>query len=126
MWFRGAHASMVVYDVSQENWVEDLIEWFEKIQEHAQFKPIVMLVGNKLDLLNGPDQKLSPGETEWPIPPELQSYSLIRFHRHISAKTGEGFDQAFQDLSRELWLHAPREATDPPPVPLSDSTCCAT
>ena len=50
IYFRGAPAAMIVYDISDRGSFENVPQWLSEVREHAVPEVAVMLIGNKLDL----------------------------------------------------------------------------
>ena len=59
--YRDANIIALVYDVTKEENIENLAEWMERIEEHNNLKNLIILVGNKVDLLDEDDSQA------WPI-----------------------------------------------------------
>jgi len=49
MYIRDAHAAIVVYDITNENSLEQAEKWIEEIKEAAPTEVIIALAGNKMD-----------------------------------------------------------------------------
>ncbi|WFC97938.1 GTP-binding protein of the rab/ypt [Malassezia yamatoensis] len=50
MYYRNAHCAIVVYDITQEDSLENAKGWIRELQRHADANISIALVGNKLDL----------------------------------------------------------------------------
>ena len=50
MYYRNAHCAIVVYDITQEESLENAKGWIRELQRHADSNIVIALVGNKLDL----------------------------------------------------------------------------
>ncbi|MHA1300313.1 MAG: GTP-binding protein [Candidatus Helarchaeota archaeon] len=107
MYYRGASAAMVVYDVTKPSTylaVPDFVQDFRDIQGDV---PLI-LIGNKVDLRNemeGLSKSLLKDDLA-PVSREkgLEMHKLIKSIDFIetSAKTGEEVEAAFEKIAREL------------------------
>ena len=52
MYYRGAGASLIVFDITDKNSFDNAKSWIKEIQEKARENCIIILVGNKCDLDN--------------------------------------------------------------------------
>ncbi|KAJ1959364.1 Vacuolar protein sorting-associated protein 21 [Dispira parvispora] len=75
MYYRNAHAAVVVFDVTRASSLERAKSWVKELQRQANLNVVIALVGNKLDLVRpsstgvetaGEEEVTSPeqGETE--------------------------------------------------------------
>jgi Ras-related protein Rab-11A len=51
-YFKGAHGAIIVYDITKHKTFEHVSNWLKDINEAADLNPVIMMVGNKRDLLN--------------------------------------------------------------------------
>eukprot|EP00826_Nyctotherus_ovalis_P044324 TRINITY_DN4780_c0_g1_i6.p1 TRINITY_DN4780_c0_g1~~TRINITY_DN4780_c0_g1_i6.p1 ORF type:complete len:224 (-),score=77.21 TRINITY_DN4780_c0_g1_i6:122-793(-) len=51
-YFKGAHGAIIVYDITKHKTFEHVVSWLKDIHEAADLNPVIMMVGNKCDLLN--------------------------------------------------------------------------
>ncbi|VVU95738.1 Ras family [seawater metagenome] len=49
-YYRGAHAILIVFDITNRDSFLGLEKWFKEIDENATINPIIFLIGNKTDL----------------------------------------------------------------------------
>jgi small GTP-binding protein len=98
VFYRGAQAAMLVYDVTSPTTLERLIEWYRRCR---QFSPDagLLVVGNKADL--GPAFPLLWGRV----------FALLvdAPHAIVSAKTGQNVSPAFEFLARSAVARAARQ-----------------
>ena len=92
MYYKGAAAALIVYDVSSPNSLEGAREWIKELQDHASPTVVIALVGNKLDL----DRAVSK-EAAMQL---ANRYSLIQCE--VSAKTGENVLETFVNIAKRL------------------------
>uniref|UniRef100_A0A0D6R4S2 Uncharacterized protein n=1 Tax=Araucaria cunninghamii TaxID=56994 RepID=A0A0D6R4S2_ARACU len=51
-YYRGAVGAMLVYDISKRQTFDHVARWLEELRGHADNNIVIMLVGNKCDLIN--------------------------------------------------------------------------
>lgn len=97
MLFQGAHAFVIVCDVTQRSTFDNLQRWLNHLNNHKEEKKssdtIVMLLGNKIDLR----EKVVSSEEGQKFADE---YKLSFFE--TSAKTGANIAESFEHLSKQL------------------------
>ena len=95
-YFRGAHAFILVYDITNKDSFDKLKNWIkdakEKIEDDKSYKMAV--VGNKKDC----DKKR---EVSFQTLKEFGESNDVIFSE-VSARTGEGIEQLFNDFIKEL------------------------
>ena len=87
MYYRGSDIIILVYDLSNVLSINKLHVFLDKIKEELKTDYVLIIIGNKLDLINRIDT----------IPYNPASYDSSEFVC-ISAKTGENFDEFKQML----------------------------
>ena len=97
LYYRGAQAAVIVYDVGNRKSYEKAAEWLKKLRNEAQVEEdiIIGLASNKCDL---PPNRRQVTEAE--AIAFASTKSLL--HYNTSAKTGEGVDDLFVDLVKRL------------------------
>jgi len=100
MYYRGAVAAIVVYDITSDESYERAIKWVAEV-EQIDSKPVVTLVGNKIDL-----EKSRVIQTA-----TARNYATENglLFAETSAKTGEGIINIFVQIAKELIAKADRE-----------------
>jgi len=96
MYYKDTKGAIVVYDMGKKETFEHLDEWIEALSQHIKLDDIVLfLVGNKKDL--------DPQDIQ------VDELSALRYAKKnkmkfatVSAKTGEGVVEVFNDLAEEL------------------------
>lgn len=130
MYYRGAHAAVVVYDISKRESFERARRWVDELHANASPGIVIGLVGNKADLANERQVESSAGEA-------YASEAGLVF-REASARTGEGVHEAFAAVAAALPrtedTSAARRAPAPParvslssgdsPLDSAVSKCC--
>ncbi|CAK0901812.1 unnamed protein product [Prorocentrum cordatum] len=94
IYFRGAAATIVVYDISNKASYDAARTWVQEIREEAQ-STSVFLVGNKKDL--GAQQRKTPRADA-----EKYAEEANLMYMETSAKTGENVDATFRKVAMEL------------------------
>ncbi|KAF6041504.1 RAB37 [Bugula neritina] len=93
-YYRDAEALLLVYDITNHNSFENIRNWLTEIKEHAGDDTIIMLLGNKADVLVKRVIKTEQGQ-------KLADELGIPF-METSAKTGQNVDLAFNALAKTL------------------------
>ncbi|KAF7727243.1 Ras- protein Rab-21 [Apophysomyces ossiformis] len=129
MYYRGAQAALLVYDITSQDSFVEMHSWIEELKRNMMEEPVIVVVANKLDL--APSQREVPLERAREyvtrvLGPETQLYE-------VSAKEDDGtIEDIFLHLTRVLvdrtqYLPSHRtrqpriaEEQDPAPSP----SCC--
>lgn len=93
MYYKDAKGAMLVYDISNPESFKNLDKWVAEMDENLGRKVPVLLVGNKADL----ERKVSRDEA---IAYAKKNNFL---YIEVSAKTGEGVEDAFKKLALEIY-----------------------
>lgn len=111
MYFRGAKAAVLVFDVTNHNSFKGLVTWAQDLRHHADSDCIVAVVANKIDLAKDYDTTESRQFAE-----EIGA----TFHT-ASAVTGEGVYGVFDSLAtRHISIQNKPPAPAPANIRLSD------
>ena len=62
--YRGAHAALLVYDVTQPSTYEKMQTWLDELHEHTLPSCVIKVVANKCDLVLGRKVPVKPGTWE--------------------------------------------------------------
>ena len=92
-YFKDAHGVILVYDVSNENSFRGLNVWLNEIRNNANMEVTIILVGNKIDIL---DRKISQKEAN--------EYALKNglLYVETSSKEGINIDTPFENLANDI------------------------
>eukprot|EP01102_Stenamoeba_stenopodia_P022863 TRINITY_DN9682_c0_g1_i1.p1 TRINITY_DN9682_c0_g1~~TRINITY_DN9682_c0_g1_i1.p1 ORF type:complete len:211 (-),score=49.74 TRINITY_DN9682_c0_g1_i1:237-869(-) len=101
MYYRGAQAAIVVYDITQNISFEKAKQWVKELKRRATPNIIIALAGNKADL---PNRRVTAEEVQ----AYAEQNSLISFE--TSAKTGHNVRKLFEELASRLPDTLPPEA----------------
>ena len=118
MYYRGAQAAVVVYDVTSQDSFERAQRWISELRDQANKDIVIALAGNKIDLCHDTDLEEAgdaaaagdgsaglPGNSRRTVErEEAQAYAnenkLIFFE--TSAKTGESVHELFLQIANDL------------------------
>ena len=89
-YYKGAHGIILIYDVTSRKTFENVKNWVSQIREEVSDKVSIILVGNKIDDVEGRKVKTEEGESM------AKECGLSFFE--TSAKSGENIDNTFNEL----------------------------
>ncbi|CAI2725440.1 unnamed protein product [Schistosoma spindalis] len=98
MYYRGAQAAVVVYDITNQNSFERAKSWVNELQEKANTGGVIALAGNKVDLEG--QRAVSFEEAQ-----EYADKNRLLF-METSAKIATNVSELFTAIARELLNHA--------------------
>mmetsp|Transcript_65733 Transcript_65733/g.76439 ORF Transcript_65733/g.76439 Transcript_65733/m.76439 type:complete len:208 (+) Transcript_65733:33-656(+) len=119
MYYKGAKAAVVVYDITSYETFRRAKEWIEELNQNASPNIIIALVGNKLDL----EEKRAVQTSE------AREYAekLGLFHFETSAKRGTNLNEVFLTLAKKIPEKTPQptsEKIDPNKQQAQGGRCC--
>eukprot|EP00456_Euglypha_rotunda_P088876 TRINITY_DN9144_c0_g1_i13.p1 TRINITY_DN9144_c0_g1~~TRINITY_DN9144_c0_g1_i13.p1 ORF type:complete len:122 (-),score=22.09 TRINITY_DN9144_c0_g1_i13:110-475(-) len=105
MYYRGAAAALVVYDITSSESFNGAKTWIEELQRQGSADIVIGLAGNKMDL-----------ESKREVPKEeakayAQENGCIFYE--TSAKTGENINHIFNAIAQKLPKNVSPQQTDP-------------
>lgn len=100
MYYRGAKAAFIVYDITNKETIQNAKYWIREITNKGEPGCILVLLGNKLDILNR--------QIEYEEVSSFIENSNIMF-AEVSAKTGENIHNVMNDVAKELALKTPSQ-----------------
>ena len=89
-YYKGAHGIILIYDVTSRKTFENVKNWVAQIREEVSEKVSIILVGNKIDDVDGRKVKTEEGQMM------AKECGLAFFE--TSAKSGENIDSTFNEL----------------------------
>ncbi|OIW13502.1 hypothetical protein TanjilG_29243 [Lupinus angustifolius] len=93
-YYRGALGAMLVYDITKRQSFDHVARWVEELRTHADSSIVIMLIGNKGDLV---DKRIVTTEDALEF---AQDQNL--FFSETSALSGENVESAFITLLQEI------------------------
>ncbi|KAH0731393.1 hypothetical protein KY290_002414 [Solanum tuberosum] len=94
-YYRGALGAMLVYDITKRQTFDHVARWVEELRAHADSSIVIMLIGNKADLV---DSRAVPTEDAVEFA-ERQGL----FFSETSALSGHNVESAFLKLLEEIF-----------------------
>lgn len=92
MYYRGAKAAVLVFDLGNETSLQHSVTWLKDLKQHADPDVVVCLAGNKCDKPSGVDPKKI----------EEIARSMEAKYVKCSALTGEGVEGVFTALAHGI------------------------
>lgn len=97
MYYRGAHAAIVVYDITCQTSFKDMHTWLDELEHNMTQDLVVFVVGNKLDC------EASRQVTRQDAMDYVASRLANRGeYCEVSAKEDQGIDELFVNIARRL------------------------
>lgn len=97
-YFRGASGALLVFDITRRETFASVTSWLQDLRQIAEDNIVVVLVGNKSDLVHS--RQVSQQEAEdWCRTNDVMQYV------ETSAKNGEGVERAFLEVSERIFQH---------------------
>ena len=97
MYYRGASAAFVLYDVTDNKSFEGAKDWIEELLVKARPSVVIYLVGSKSDLLSNSLAR------EVNVANYLNENLGRVNHMYTSAKTGENIDELFLEAAKKVY-----------------------
>ena len=105
--YRRAVGALLVYDVTQARTFQNVKKWLEELREHADPDIIIMLVGNKLDLVEDrTESRAVPLESARKL---AEQYGML--FSETSATRGMQVRETFERLLNEISKRRSTEAS---------------
>lgn len=105
MYYRNAHAAIVVFDVTSVQSYERAQKWVQELLEKANSGIVIALCGNKADL--DENRKVDPEEAK------RYAEQIGSFYTEVSAKINLNIEKLFEDIANKL----PKNVPEPIPLP---------
>ena len=105
-YYEGAHAALLMYDITNKKSFENIYNWFKEIKTNTSSFPYPMIIiGNKIDLKNQVNQFVSPSDGKNLAKEISKSYAGKDWkipYRETSALTGENINLVFEELGKMI------------------------
>lgn len=101
-YYRGAVGAMLVYDITKQQSFDHVQRWLEELRAHADANIVIMLIGNKSDLVN-----LRQVDTE--IAKEFAQKEGLSF-LETSAMESTNVETAFYTVLSEIYKTVSKKA----------------
>ena len=90
--YTDSHGAMIVYDLTKKDTFLKLDKWIKDVKEKALQDVVIMIVGNKSDLVS---EKVELGD-------ELKPFKENYEYQDVSAKSGTNVALAFENLTNKI------------------------
>ena len=100
MYYRGAKAAVVVYDITQKDTLNGAKSWIDELKKR-QAGCVIILVGNKIDL--NESRTIDAGD----VKEYARDHDLI--HIEASAKTGHNVENIFNKICQKMEMEPTEE-----------------
>ena len=107
MYYRGASAAVIVYDITKRDSFETMKRWVEELKVRAPPNIILALAGNKCDLES--ERAVFPKDAEDYISQVEINGGERPIFSECSAKTGQGVQSLFTEICKKLIALADKE-----------------
>lgn len=100
-YFRGASGALLVFDIARPSTFISCTQWLHDLRQIAEEGIVVILVGNKSDLVGNSDlhrDRVSKEEAE-----EWCRLNNVVHYVETSAKSGEGVERAFLEVAERIY-----------------------
>uniref|UniRef100_A0A0C9QW69 TSA: Wollemia nobilis Ref_Wollemi_Transcript_4500_889 transcribed RNA sequence n=1 Tax=Wollemia nobilis TaxID=56998 RepID=A0A0C9QW69_9CONI len=123
MYYRGAAAAIIVYDITNNDSFTRAKKWVEELQRQGNPNMVMALAGNKSDMID--KSKVSPEEAK------VYAQTNGLFFMETSAKTAQNVNELFYEIAQRLPKAQPVQhpagmvLADRPVEGAGSSRCCS-
>ncbi|XP_074658091.1 EF-hand calcium-binding domain-containing protein 4B-like isoform X2 [Tubulanus polymorphus] len=124
-YFRKADGVLLMYDVTSESSFTNVRNWILSVQEGVEYGTVLVLVGNKLDLLEDEENRSVKERDGQKL---AEEYDALFYE--TSAKSGINVQESIEAMARKLREREDREmekalTLQEPPESLKKKGCCS-
>jgi len=107
-YFRGASGALLVFDITRRNTFNSATSWLHDLRQIAEEDIVVVLVGNKADLapastVSADNAKPNQRQVTKEEAEEWCRQNKVMQYVETSAKSGEGVERAFLEVSERIY-----------------------
>jgi len=107
-YFRGASGALLVFDITRRNTFNSATSWLHDLRQIAEEDIVVVLVGNKADLapastVSADNAKPNQRQVTKEEAEEWCKQNKVMQYVETSAKSGEGVERAFLEVSERIY-----------------------
>jgi len=99
---------LLFFDLTEKTSFENVIKWLEDICDYGEEETVIMLIGNKKDLVDADPRKRQV--TEESAKKLAEKHHLL--YEETSAKTGVNVIQAFESLIEDIYKQQKKNQPD--------------
>ena len=100
MYYKGASAAVIVYDITKAESFDTLIRWVDELKARAPPNIVIALAGNKCDLES--ERVITAQQAEEYIQKIEEGGGERPIFFECSAKSGQGVQELFKEICRKL------------------------
>ncbi|BCS24755.1 uncharacterized protein APUU_41199A [Aspergillus puulaauensis] len=101
-YFRGASGALLVFDITRPTTFTSCTQWLQDLRQIAEEGIVVILVGNKSDLAGDNSDSNQRRVTREEAEEWCRMNNVLRY-LETSAKSGEGVERAFLEVSERIY-----------------------
>lgn len=116
--YKDCDGAILVFDITRRKTFENVIQWVEEFKMHSQKNAQVMLVGNKLDLVQTDPDLREVNKDEAMSLARLEGF----LYKEVSAVTAKNVDDCFIELLQEIYVKYNKKGREDPGVPLKTAS----
>lgn len=100
MYYRGASAAIVVYDITNKQSFDVMQIWIDELYSRAEASIVLAIAGNKIDLEE--DRMVTQEDVEEYMEELRKDKKITPIFREVSAKTNEGLQELEVEICKKI------------------------